>query len=51
MSVFDRERFDHEIAAMRAALKDEKFNAEYAAGKTMTEEQAIAYAMEDTDKA
>jgi predicted ATPase len=50
MSLYEHERFDHEIAALRAALNDKKFNAEYAAGKNMTEEQAVAYAFEGADE-
>ncbi|MGH7601259.1 MAG: ATP-binding protein, partial [bacterium] len=49
MSVREHKRFDREVASVRAALK-ENFDAEYAAGKTMTEEQAIAYALKAADK-
>ncbi len=51
MSVCEHKRFNREIAAIRAALNDEKFDGQYAAGKTMTEEQAIAFALEGADKA
>jgi tetratricopeptide (TPR) repeat protein len=50
MSVREQERFDREVAALRAALNAEKFDAEYTAGKNMTEEQAVAYAQEGADK-
>jgi tetratricopeptide (TPR) repeat protein len=51
MSVREQERFDREVAALRAALNDEKFDAEYTEGKNMTGEQAVAYAFEGADKA
>ncbi|NUM74266.1 protein kinase [candidate division KSB1 bacterium] len=50
LSMREHERCDREVAALRAALMDNEFDAEFAAGKTMTEEQAIAYALESADK-
>jgi predicted ATPase/tRNA A-37 threonylcarbamoyl transferase component Bud32 len=50
MSVREHERFNREVAALRTALKDEKFDAEYAARKAMTEKEAIAYALIGADK-
>lgn len=50
MSMREHERCDREVAALRAALMDDEFDAEFASGKTMTEEQAIAYALESADK-
>lgn len=46
----EHERFTREVAALRAGLMDGEFDAEFAAGKTMTEEQAIAYALEGADE-
>ena len=46
-----RARFEREVAAVRAELGEEKFDAEYAAGKNMAAEQASVYALEGTANA
>ncbi|MCI0690786.1 protein kinase [candidate division KSB1 bacterium] len=47
MPTFVQARFDHEVAAVRAALGEKKFDAEYAEGKNMATVQAIEYALKD----
>jgi len=48
LPAFMRARFDREVSAVRAALGEEVFTAEYEAGKKMAVEQAIEYALENS---
>ncbi len=43
----ERERYDREVAAVRAALTKEAFERAWAAGRAMTLEEAVAYALEE----
>ncbi len=45
MPVFQRSRFDRDLAATCAGLGEQAFAAEYETGKKMTVEEAIAYAL------
>jgi hypothetical protein len=49
MSPASRAQYDYDrhVAAVRAALGQEAFRTTWAQGRTMTLEQAIAYAMND----
>jgi tetratricopeptide (TPR) repeat protein len=51
MPAFVCARFDREVSAVRAALGEEKFDTEYAEGKNMAVEDAIAYALEEVANA
>ncbi len=42
----ERDRYDREVAALREALGEEAFAAAWAAGRAMTLEEAVAYALE-----
>ena len=44
----DRGENDENVAPVRAALSEESFATAWAAGKAMTMEQAIAYALEES---
>jgi hypothetical protein len=43
----EREKYEREVGAARAALGEEAFASAWAEGEAMTLEQAIAYALED----
>lgn len=47
MPVFQRSRFDRDLAATCAGLDEQAFAAEYETGKKMTVEEAIAYAINE----
>ena len=47
ISPAERAHYDQAIAAARAALGKEGFNAAWAEGRGLTMEQAIAYALEE----
>lgn len=47
MPVFQRSRFDRDLAATRAGLGEQAFAAEYETGKKMAVEGAIAYALDE----
>ncbi len=44
----DNAEYAANVAAARAALGDERFNAVWAAGQAMTIEQAVDYALAET---
>jgi tetratricopeptide (TPR) repeat protein len=44
----ERTRFDHEVQRMRSLLDEETFSTAWNAGKNMTAEQAVSYALEAT---
>ncbi len=43
----ERDRYDGAVAALRAALGKDAFEAAWAAGRAMTVEEAVAYALEE----
>ena len=45
----DRPDYDRSVAAARAALDDEAFRAAWAEGRAMPQEQAVSYALEESD--
>ena len=45
----EREQYARDLAAVRATLGEEAFSAAWAAGRAMTIEQAMEYALEKTD--
>lgn len=47
MPVFDRKRFDHEVASLRELLRGEAFTAAWSEGKDMTVEQATGFALRE----
>ena len=42
----ERSRYEQDVAAARAQLDEERFNAAWERGKAMTLEEAVAYALE-----
>jgi hypothetical protein len=49
MDPTDRADYERAVAAARAQLEAQVFDAAWAAGRAMTPEQAIAYALEGSD--
>ena len=49
LSALRRAEVEPDLVALRTALNVEAFNAAWEAGQKMTEEQAIAYALEESD--
>ncbi|MGH7600482.1 MAG: tetratricopeptide repeat protein, partial [bacterium] len=47
MTAYDRIRFDREVSRVRALLEDETFATTWNAGKNMTTEQAVSYALQE----
>jgi hypothetical protein len=43
----NQEEYEHELSAIRAALGEEAFAAAWEAGRALSWEQAIAYALEE----
>ena len=46
---FQRDQYDREVAAVRAALGEETFAAAWAEGRTMATEDAVAWALRERD--
>jgi hypothetical protein len=49
MELVDQKEFDHYVALVRSQLDEAAFAKAWAEGRTMTLEQAIKYALEDTE--
>jgi hypothetical protein len=47
MDPSDQKEFDHYVAVVRAQLEDRAFVQVWSEGRTMTIDQAIAYALEN----